>query len=99
MYAGRERDRVPKGAAQGSLVLQRGPLSGTVLSLRTILRRNVKRFPGGLVFKAHRLLYHSTLGLRLIKKKKKTTGTSARCAEPTLTHAPDGLLIYSRYRS
>jgi len=25
----------------------------------------------GLVFKAHRLLYHSTLGLRLIKKKKK----------------------------
>ena len=27
--------------------------------------------PGGLVFKAHRLLYHSTLGLREIKKKKK----------------------------
>ena len=26
---------------------------------------------GGLVFKAHRLLYHSTLGLRVIKKKKK----------------------------
>ena len=24
-----------------------------------------------LVFKAHRLLYHSTLGLRVIKKKKK----------------------------
>ena len=35
------------------------------------LRRNVKRFLGGLVFKAHRLLYHSTLGLRIIKKKKK----------------------------
>jgi len=33
--------------------------------------RNVKRFRGGLVFKAHRLLYHSTLGLRVIKKKKK----------------------------
>ena len=29
------------------------------------------RFPGGLVFKAHRLLYHSTLDLRVIKKKKK----------------------------
>ena len=28
-------------------------------------------FRGGLVFKAHRLLYHSTLGLRVIKKKKK----------------------------
>jgi len=33
----------------------------------------VKRFRGGLVFKAHRLLYHSTLGLRVIKKKKKKT--------------------------
>jgi len=32
--------------------------------------RNVQRFRGGLVFKAHRLLYHSTLGLRVIKKKK-----------------------------
>jgi len=30
----------------------------------------LKRFRGGLVFKAHRLLYHSTLGLRVIKKKK-----------------------------
>jgi len=30
----------------------------------------VKRFRGGLVFKAPRLLYHSTLGLRVIKKKK-----------------------------
>ena len=32
---------------------------------------NVQRFRGGLVFKAHRLLYHSTLGLRVIKMKKK----------------------------
>ena len=31
----------------------------------------VKRFRGGLVFKAHGLLYHSTLGSRAIKKKKK----------------------------
>jgi len=31
----------------------------------------VKRFRGGLVCKAHRLLYHSTLGSRVIKKKKK----------------------------
>ena len=35
------------------------------------LGRNEKRFRGGLVFKAHRLLYHSTLGSRVIKKKKK----------------------------
>ena len=30
----------------------------------------VKRFRGGLVFKAHRLVYHSTQGLRVIKKKR-----------------------------
>ena len=30
----------------------------------------MKRFRGGLVFKAHRLVYHLTLGLRVIKKKK-----------------------------
>ena len=38
-----------------------------------LLHRNVQRFRGGLVFKAHRLLYHSTLGLRAIKKKKTET--------------------------
>jgi len=31
----------------------------------------VKRFRGVLVFKAHRLVYHSTLGLRVMKKKKR----------------------------
>ena len=30
----------------------------------------MKRFRGGLVVKAHRLVYHSTLGWRVIKKKK-----------------------------
>ena len=30
----------------------------------------MERFQGGPVFKAHRLLYHSTLGSRVIKKKK-----------------------------
>ena len=39
-----------------------------------LLHRNVQRFRGGLVFKAHRLLYLSTLCLRVIKKKKKTPG-------------------------
>jgi len=39
---------------------------------RMTLLGNVKRFRGGLVFKAHRLLYHSTLGVRVIKKKKST---------------------------
>ena len=32
---------------------------------------NVKRLRCGLVFKAHRLLYHSTSGLRVIKEKEK----------------------------
>ena len=32
---------------------------------------DVKRFRGGLVVKAHRLVYHSTPGLRVIKKNKK----------------------------
>ena len=31
-------------------------------------RRNVKWFRDGLLFKAHRLLYHSTLDLKVIKK-------------------------------
>ena len=30
----------------------------------------MKRFRGGLIFKAQRLVYHSTLGSRAIKKKK-----------------------------
>jgi len=34
-----------------------------------LLYRNVQWFRGGLVFKAVRLLYHSTLGLGVIKKK------------------------------
>ena len=35
-----------------------------------LFRRNVKQLRGGLVSKAHRLLFHSTLGSRIIKKKK-----------------------------
>jgi len=34
------------------------------------LYRNVQRFPGGLVFKVHRRVYHSTPGLRVTKKKE-----------------------------
>jgi len=36
---------------------------------RRPLLRHLQRFRGGLVFKAHRFLYHLTLGLRVIKKK------------------------------
>ena len=38
----------------------------------------MQRFRGGLVFKAHRLLYHSTLGLRVKKKKKGDSPAPAR---------------------
>ena len=32
---------------------------------------STRQFRGGLVFEAHRLLYHSTLGLRVIKKRRR----------------------------
>jgi hypothetical protein len=35
-----------------------------------LLRRYVQQFRGGLVFKAHRLVYHTPLGWRVIKKNK-----------------------------
>ena len=47
---------------------------------RQLPSRNVERFQGGLVSKAHRLLYHSTLGSRVKKKKKHTKATWSHCA-------------------
>ena len=44
---------------------------------KKLLGRNVKRFRGGLVCEAHRLLYHSTLGLRVIKKRRE----GVRCGQ------------------
>ena len=37
------------------------------------LLQQLPAFRGGLVFKAHRLFYHSTLGSIVIKKKKKSS--------------------------
>jgi len=39
--------------------------------MERLLHRNVNRFRGGLVFKAYRLVYHPTLGLRVMQKKRK----------------------------
>jgi hypothetical protein len=39
--------------------------------LVVLICRNVKRFRGGLVFEAHRPVYHSTLGSRGIKKRRR----------------------------
>jgi len=51
---------------------------------QALLHRNVQRFRGGLVFKAHRFLYHSTLGLRVMKKKIKRV---APADSPNLANA------------
>ena len=40
------------------------------MDLDQLLYINVQRFRGGLVFKAHRILYHSTVDSRVIKKKR-----------------------------
>ena len=60
-----------------------------------LLRMNVKRFRSGLVFKAHRLLFHSTLGLRVIKKKKTRAPqppASVPRGPPPLRHGGEGPL-------
>ena len=39
----------------------------------------MKRFRGGLVCKAHRLVHHSTLGLRVMRKKQSSHAQRLRC--------------------
>ena len=56
------------------------------------LHINVQRFRGGLVFKAHGLLYPSTLGLRVITKKKKTAPQSGPTASCPLAQSGGGSL-------
>ena len=51
-------------------------------------QRNVQRFRGGLVFKAHRLVYHSTIGLIVIKKKKKKNKKKKKKKKKTSLSAP-----------
>jgi hypothetical protein len=46
-------------------------VSSGVGSFSNQLRRNVKRFRGGPASESHTLLYYSTLGSRVIKKKNK----------------------------
>ena len=48
----------------------RQPLQPPRQQSLVLLRRNLKWFRGGLVSKAQRLLYHSPLGSRVIKRKK-----------------------------
>ena len=53
-----------------------------------LLRRNVKRFRGELVFKAYRPLYHSTLGSMVIKRSLGCCQTRRRAPDLTGLHAP-----------
>ena len=55
---------------ENSLNLAHG-LEAVCSVVRLVPEENVKRFRGGPVFKAHRLLHHSTLGVRVIEKKKR----------------------------
>ena len=52
---------------QGAVRRVQGTGQGSLVQL---LCRNVQRFRGGFVLKAHRRLYHSTLDLRVLKMKK-----------------------------
>ena len=52
----------------------------------------MQRFRGGLVFKAHRRVYHSTLGLRVIKKKKKKADLVLAPSKPA-TETPRNIEI------
>ena len=47
------------------------PLCRRPSGIFRVLCRNVNRFRRRLVFEAHRLLYHSTLGLREIEKRRR----------------------------
>jgi len=47
--------------------------------------QRLKRFRGGLVFEAHILLYHSTLGSRVIKKKD-ALGISTPCNSISMSY-------------
>ena len=55
-----------------------------------MLSRNVERFRGGLVVKAHRLLCHSTLGVAVIKKKKKVRAEG--CVQNVVRHGSASLI-------
>ena len=49
----------------------------------------VGRFRGGLLFEAHRLVYHSTIGWRVIKKKKVGGNPQMRVEMPNGRMPPD----------
>ena len=82
-----ETINLPLGCLQGgSEFPQPGVQFGSAAFTHTrrsqLLRKNVMHFRGGLVFTTHRLVYHPTLGSRVIKKKETRRGPEcdALCA-------------------
>ena len=73
----------PQQEAGGGVLGPRGAGAHQLL-----LHRNVQRFQGRLVFKAHRLLHHSTLGLRVMKKKEHGVGRQAEAGTALTRLAP-----------
>jgi len=76
----RERERETECSAE---------MCSDKFSIEELLHRNVKRFRGGLVFKAHRLSYHSTLGLGNKEEEKVPEARSSRgrtCATAAPRH-------------
>ena len=55
--------------------------SGVSRYSEQLLRMIMERFREGLVFKAHGLVYHSTLGSRVIKEKKKSSCKAQRAKQ------------------
>ena len=53
----------------------------------------MERFRGGLVSKAHRLLYHSTLGSRVIKKKSCARRPAPLATWPALRLEVEGVRL------
>ena len=54
-----------------------------------LLRRNMKRFRGGLTFKAHRLVYHPTLGSESNKEEKKSDLEEVALVAQEAAHPPE----------
>ena len=84
---------MPRGAEHRSRMVSQKPETGltcailpasslTTSSSCFAVHRNVKRSRGGLVFKAHRWLYHSTLGSRVIKNNKKKVSQKPETVSP-----------------
>ena len=64
-----------------TLVQMHGPGKGSLVVWQgqgQLLRRNVKRFRGGLVFEVHRLFNHSTLSSRVKNKKRRYKSTDPK---------------------